>query len=744
MRRVDLWCWWVAAGVAAIAGYYLLPGGGMARDLAYNGIGLVSVVAILAGVRLHRPARPAMWYWFAAGQAASAAGDLTWNYYVYVLHQEPYPSAADIFYLAGYPLLAAGLWLLVRGRGGGLAEPAIVGVGLGLVFWVFVLHPIAADTSVTGLEQAISTAYPAADALLLAFLARLFLTRAGTASTRLLAVAAVLLLIADVGYSVDTLYSGGDGDEFTAGWLLSYVVWAAAALHPSISGAAEPRAGGGDSRLGRIQAVVLSASALLSPAMLFLPDVGDNALDRAAIGASSVVLFLLVIARVFGLARRVRGQAAELRHIVMHDDLTGLPNRRRFDQLLAASAHPWVVFVGLDGLKNINDELGRPVGDRVLAVLAGRIAISAAAPGRIAVSAAAAGRIAVSAAAAARIGDDEFAVLLPTAADAALTAERLAASLAEPVTAGDHELLVGAAIGVAGAADPVEVLRRAEAAMHAAKETGEPCRTWTADLDERAGEHARLGAELRAALDAGQFQVVYQPIVAVPEGRIAAVEALVRWHHPQRGTVSPALFIPVAEHNGLIIELGAWILRTACERMARWRADLGDAAPDRVSVNVSARQLARPGFSRTVTEALDLAGLPPECLTVEVTETAVFGGGQAVTALHELRAAGVRIALDDFGTGHSSLGLLHTVPVDVLKVDKSFVDDITSAGRHQVIARALIQVTDGLGLTAVAEGVETAEQAEVLYALGYRLLQGYYYGRPAAELPLAASGNAHL
>ena len=197
--------------------------------------------------------------------------------------------------------------------------------------------------------------------------------------------------------------------------------------------------------------------------------------------------------------------------------------------------------------------------------------------------------------------------------------------------------------------------------------------------------------------------------------------------------VSPAHFVPVAEQNGLIVELGAWVLRTACERMVRWRAELGPAGPDKVSVNVSARQLARPGFPGTVARVLAETGLPAGCLTVEVTETALFEGGQAVTALHELRALGVRVALDDFGTGHSSLGLLQTVPVDVLKVDKSFVDDITSAGRQAVIAEALIQVSEGLGLAAVAEGVETAEQGAALYRLGYRLLQGYHFGRPVAD-----------
>jgi len=176
-----------------------------------------------------------------------------------------------------------------------------------------------------------------------------------------------------------------------------------------------------------------------------------------------------------------------------------------------------------------------------------------------------------------------------------------------------------------------------------------------------------------------------------------------------------------------------WIMRTACRRLAAWRSELGPAAPDRVSVNVSARQLARPGFAETVAAVLAETGLPASCLAVEVTETAVFQGGPAVTALHELRALGVRIALDDFGTGHSSLGLLQTVPVHTLKVDKSFVDNITMAGRHAVIATSLIAIGDGLGLQTVAEGVENAEQAAELYRLGYRLAQGYHFGRPVAE-----------
>jgi diguanylate cyclase (GGDEF)-like protein len=466
-----------------------------------------------------------------------------------------------------------------------------------------------------------------------------------------------------------------------------------------------------------------------------VPRVGANLADRIAVGTGSAALLLLVIARMSGFVSRVQRQSLELRHAAEQDGLTGLANRRRFDVALRealAAGRPQMAFLGLNGFKNVNDELGRPVGDRVLSSLAERLS-----------------RIVPPGALVARMGGDEFAVLLADATpeQAEWLATAVVEALRAPVVAGGHDLLVGVAVGLAGGddlagladafgldgLDGVEVQRRAEAAMYAAKHTGETVRRWTAALDEHAGRHARLGAEIRTGLDAGEFRVVYQPIVDVLAGRVAAVEALVRWEHPERGLISPAMFVPVAEQNGLIVELGEWILRTACHKLARWRAELGPDAPDRVSVNVSARQLSRPGFAGTVAAALADSGLPAACLAVEVTETAVFVGGQAVTALHELRALGVWIALDDFGTGHSSLGLLQTVPVDILKVDKSFVDDITSAGRHAVIAEALIQVCAGLGLSAVAEGVETAEQAEALRRRGYRLLQGYHFGRPVAE-----------
>ncbi|MFD0525187.1 putative bifunctional diguanylate cyclase/phosphodiesterase [Paractinoplanes durhamensis] len=497
--------------------------------------------------------------------------------------------------------------------------------------------------------------------------------------------AALLLFAGDVVFAVAALRNADFQRATDVLFLLCYVAWGAAALHPS-SAAATP-VPTREARSERIRLGLFAACSMGAPALLLLPGVGGRPADRQAVAVGSTVLFLLVFLRLAGIMKQARGQAAELSRMAMTDDLTGIANRRRLEQAARDARHPQVALFGLDAFKNVNDELGRPAADQVLIELAARL-----------VAAAPAGALV------ARTGGDEFGVLLTdaTAADLRTVAEDVLRTLRRPV----DNLLIGVSAGLAGGAGthPVELLRQAETAMHAAKGTGDQLRRWTPALDERSLEHARLGAELRTALDEGQFHLVYQPIVELPSERIVAVEALVRWEHPTRGTVSPVEFIPVAEQNGLIVELGAWILRTACARLADWQVCHGPNAPDRVSVNVSAKQLARPGFVASVLAVLAETGLSTECLTVEVTETAVFEGGPAVTALHELRALGVAIALDDFGTGHSSLGLLQTVPVTTIKVDKSFVDNVTQAGRHAVIAETLIRLSHGLGLTAVAEG----------------------------------------
>ena len=724
---------WVLAGLTFAVAYPSMSDGTPLAALCYNAFNLGTVAAFVIGIRRSRPADRLGWSLFAAAVTCRVTGDIVYEINRQVLHQPAFPSPADVFYLAAIPLLFAGTLRLTSGQGpadrGGLLDAGVITTGLGLVWWLFVIGPIVNDEALPLRERLISSAYPFTDLLLLFVVARL-LTRAGRPgrSLVLLAIGMAGLLLADVGYQLAVATAPHLEGFVAVGWIAANTFWGAAALDKTKTSPAAVRRGARE--MGRTRLAFLAASTLLVPALLFGqgPASGTGGVGWLAVAVGAVLLFSLVIARMSGFVFQVQRQARQLEDLALRDPLTGLPNRRVFEERLAAAVtagsgrSPQVAVLDLNGFKDVNDRLGHTVGDRLLTAVAARLSALVREGDLVA-----------------RLGGDEFAVLLADAHRTVMdeVAARLGTALRKPVEADGHELLVSASIGSAdgtGLTDPGELLRRADLAMYAAKETGGARhRRYTRDLDKRAGEEAQLGAELRTALDTGQFQVVYQPIVSLPDARVVSVEALVRWHHPERGPVSPVEFIPVAEHNGLIVELGEWILRTACAQAVAWRREYGDDAPERMSVNVSARQLAEPGFAALVAETLAWTGLGAHQLTIEVTETAVFGGGQTVQTVQDLHELGIKIALDDFGTGHSSLGLLQTVPVDILKVDKSFVDTITMAGRHAVIATALIQVSTGLGLAAVAEGVETAEQAAELYRLGYRLAQGYHFGRPVPQ-----------
>ncbi|WP_432838957.1 putative bifunctional diguanylate cyclase/phosphodiesterase [Dactylosporangium sp. CA-092794] len=470
--------------------------------------------------------------------------------------------------------------------------------------------------------------------------------------------------------------------------------------------------------------------------------------DVLCVAVGTVVLVVLVAARqaaalrdnaelVVHLDDRLR-QVVEYQESLAwqatHDALTHLANRRLLTQhtgaAIADGGRVALALVDIDDFKAINDDLGHAAGDALLRAVADRLA-----------------QLCPSGGLAARLGGDEYALVFP-APDARAAVQYLilvAAGLRRPLEAAGHALVVEASVGVAvsGGADEAgaeELLRRADVAMYAAKQQGRGRQlAYDPAMDQRGAEHARIAAELRTALDTGQLRVFYQPIVRIADGRPVGAEALVRWQHPQRGLVRPDLFIPAAERTGMIVPIGQWVLAEACRQAARWRREFGPDALQYVSVNVSPRQLREAGFADRLRAVLRAAGLPPDGLMVEITETAVFDGGPALDELHEVKRLGVLVALDDFGTGHSSLGLLRTCPVDVLKVDKSFVDNVTDAGERSVIAEALIRISRGLRLRAVAEGVETAEQAAALRRLGYEYAQGYLYGRPvpAGELAVA-------
>ena len=724
------WLWVVGGGLISVA-YTFLPEGTLAAALFYNGFGVLTVLVILLGVWRNRPENRRAWLVFAAGVAIFIAADITYEVSGLVLGRHPYPYWDDVLYFIGYPIFCVGLLLSARGRARhtwdlpSAIDSAVIATGVGLVYWVFLIGPTLADGGTGLLERLATVGYPICDVVMCALVTHL-LNRAGGRSPAMVMLAAGcgINLVCDVIWQLTDSFTAYSGGLINAGFLLSYVCWAAAPLHPSTRPRRLAPPPGMD-RFGRGRLALLAACTLLAPAVLFTQGARHQKINWVAIGVGAVALFLLVVARMAGFVGKVQHQAGKLEDLVMLDDLTGLANRRRFELRLdeaVAAGDVQVCVLDLNGFKTVNDRHGHAVGDGLLIAVAERLA--GVMRGQDVV---------------ARMGGDDFALMVPGAAadEGDAIVRRIGGALRDPVEVSGHTLLISASIGIAdatGTDDPVEVLRRADVAMYAAKASGNRrSRRYAPELDDQADEEAQVGLEMRLGLETGQFRMVYQPIVELPGGRTRYVESLVRWQHPERGFVSPADFVPIAEQNGLIVELGEWILRTACAQFVDWQELHGPDGPERISVNVSARQLAEPGFAAVVAEVLHDTGMPVSCLIVEVTETAVFGGGVAVQAVKDLHELGVRIALDDFGTGHSSLGLLQTVPVDVLKVDKSFVDNLTMAGRHAVIATALIQVSNGLGLSAVAEGVETAEQAAELHRLGYQFAQGYHFGRPVAE-----------
>ncbi|GAA2628212.1 hypothetical protein Adu01nite_63600 [Paractinoplanes durhamensis] len=424
----------------------------------------------------------------------------------------------------------------------------------------------------------------------------------------------------------------------------------------------------------------------------------------------------------------------QLRWDATHDALTGVANRSLFrDRLaLALEADPaTVIMVDLDDFKTVNDSLGHNVGDDLLVAVA---AVLTEAVGRDGIVA--------------RLGGDEFAVLIDDPAvesDAVLG--RIGAVLSSSLS--EHRLLMHASAGVATApaGTPLDhLLRDADTALYSAKQRGKD--NWVRfapGMERPVVADAQLGADLRRGLEAGEFRVVYQPLVDLHLNRVIGVEALVRWQHPTRGVVSPADFIPAAERTGLIVPLGRFVLRETCRQAAQWLAEFGPEVLQKAGPNVSARQLHDPDFVDDVRAALADSGLPGELLVLELTESAVLRGQQVSRALHELHDMGVRLALDDFGTGESSLSLLRAFPASIVKLDKSFVDGIEldddgtpEAAARQAVARAVIQMAGALDLDTVAEGIENEEQAERLRRLGYSLGQGFHLAEPMSPAEVGA------
>jgi diguanylate cyclase len=759
--RVSAWTACLAVGGLASLAYFLIDS--VAGDWIYVGMAGASALGLFIGAR--RTNRSLPWYFFAFGVFLLFIAEGTWV----VLDQmglEPWPSVADVFYLLAYPFEAVAIFLLVRDRApgrdtAGVIDAAVITVVMALLSWVFLMEPYVTDSSLTFTEIAISVAYPLMDVVMLAVLVRLMTLRGPRSPAyNILVIGLMSTLVADIAYGYVTLTS-----EYVARgwmdalWLLTYVLWGVAALHPSanhISDTAKEPSG----RLTPGRLVLLASAALIAPGVMLYSWATGSAQDLHVpeSTAATAVVFVLVLIRMGALNRQIdrhmtrlhtqgrvlrealderNALAEKLRHQAFHDSLTGLPNRALFlekvqealDGDLIDSGGIAVLFIDLDEFKSINDRFGHAAGDELLTSIGQRLR-----------GALRAGDLP------ARLGGDEFGLLIynvQTEDVARVVAQRLFTSLNVPFSLAGNSVPVKASVGVSlnlQGDTAQDLLRNADAAMYLAKHRGKG-RYEIFDTTRHSGilEQLKLRTDFTGAIERNELVLHYQPQVDLLTKKTVGAEALIRWNHPTRGFLFPNDFISLAEETGAIVPIGNWVLREACTQAKRWIDELAPGESFTISVNLSARQLSDEDLVDSLADTLHATGLDPRSLVLEMTESVLIQDEEAsLERLRRLSGFGVRIAIDDFGTGYSSLTYLQRLPAEILKIDKSFIDNILEGPEEEALAHAIVRLGETLNLVTIAEGIETVQQASRLRQLGCPYGQGYYFARPMEPNALTA------
>ena len=733
----------------------------------------MALVGLLAVMVLFRTAARSphglCWGLLAAGTTLWLAADLAPRLFDPANGAAASASWSDISYIAGQALLAAGL-LCLGGRGRRPAATVdaaiVVTAGAGLI-WYFLVVPLVEQRGVSLLVATLTGVVPALTLGLVACAARLVLASSPRDGVSLpLLIAMLGMLLADAAHGLERVngspWSGVD--YFILGCLVFYMALIVAALHPTApswkpAGLDHTRTGGSRARL-----VTLGLAGASVPVLTVVGAVHHaDTLLMLPLAVITVVMFTLILLRLAGLLVTVEGAArgltersrelerhstaladslqqrqlleSDLRHQALHDVLTGLPNRALFtDRLCHALSRRdtdvfAVAFLDLDGFKSVNDSDGHRAGDELLVAVAGRLRESVREGDTLA-----------------RLGGDEFAVLLhglDDVAGARRAVERLLDGLREPLDAAGRQRRVQASVGVAVAMRDErlwpsaeefagELLARADTAMYVAKgRGGQQYALYESGMRDDVIKTLQLREDLNGAVERGELAAHYQPIVHSGSGQVVAVEALVRWHHPERGLLYPDAFLHAAEESGVIADIDAAVLRLACAQLAQWRREVPGAADVRIAVNISGRTLFQGAVLPDVRQALAASALPASALILEVTEQVLVHDLDRISAqLDELRRDGVQIFLDDFGTGYSSLTYLHRLPVDAIKVARQFVERVDTGPEGAAFAAAIAGLGKALGLSVLAEGIETAGQYHAMTALGCDLAQGYLLATP--------------
>lgn len=710
-----------------------LAGGSPVRGLVSVAAALVILAALVLGILRHRPAGFG-WRAIAAGIAANAVG-IVGSEGAAEFGLGGLETISALAFVLGHGLIMVGLVGLLPRQSRGkehLIDAAVVTSAGGLALWLLVIpgsiqHEAGIDFG--------SLAVAVLDVLLLGVLTLGLLVPGRKTAAFWFIVAAVFTTLAS-----DAIGLLAQANEFVvppqllsaAAWLGS-AGWAAAALQPTMTRPVQP-SDGDDAGPAGFRFAMLAIASFAGPLLLAVQWTIDAVhVDVPSIALGSAVLSGLVAVRLGRLVGRLQRSMAEggrlrgeLLYRATHDALTSLPNRSKFGEQLEVALQRegfgvGVYFCDLDDFKAVNDTLGHAAGDELLTAVAARFRHHLR-PGDLV----------------ARLGGDEFGVLardISAGAQAEEVAKRLLASLDQPFSIGGRTVFahasIGVATGVAGAVDAADLVRNADVAMYLAKGEGKGrYQVFEPSMHAAIVGRLALRSELEAAIAHGQLILDYQPLVRIADGKVEGVEALVRWDHPTRGVLPPSEFIPLAEATGLIVPLGRWVLLEAAQAARDWEHSVGVSL--KVSVNVAAPQLSDDRFVSDVREALQRSGLPPERLVLEVTEGVMRDTETAVRVLAELRSIGVQIAIDDFGTGYSSLSRITSLPIDILKIDRSFIDALGRDTRERGLTSTVVALARSLDVDVVAEGIERPEQLDELRRLGCRLGQGYLLARPMA------------